>query len=274
MKLNPMIKRNQVSDTCSIAQIHGLDEHDPWQTKPKQKELDEAESKKRLEEAGVTPIDIPSEGPPFEDLYDNEDMRIANENSMSIFWRMVVPNQRLIRIVELEPTVTKIALAARNNRLGCWLAFTSKRVGKRVSEKLRSAGIDNDFHSCDIFGNQIGDDVAVNNIIVAHARPWNAIEGDDRFADLKPEEFFYCLIENSNDVLIYFVPESFWNEHKTVFNGELGFENLNKRFSTSLFDKPYAYKSWHDLDGTRNLLNSFGFRENLFFQNFIYESDL
>ncbi len=252
----------------TIGEIHDLLNNDLWKPatisdeKKYQDEISRIQEKilDELRKEGVIPEDKDTDDI-FVDPDDDEDLTIAKESSASLFWRMVVPNRRLIEIVTLEPTLPKITLAAKNNKNGCWVAFTSKRVAQRIGKSLQNSGIVNDIHTCDVFGNLTE---IVSETINAW-RPWHQF-GDK--SDIEAKEFFYA-IDFQPDIRVFFVPVVYWDRHQQIYHGDLGIGDLPSFILDPTL--PYCYVSRLDLASTKAFLSHHGFRENLVFQAHINE---
>src|ERR1035437_650050 len=164
----------------SIAKLNNIEEVDGW-AKPHslkkivQDTMQDAMDKiiDRMKKKGKIPEVVASSS--FVDPEDDEDLTI-NSDVMSVFWRLVIPNKRLIDIVAEEPSITKLGLMARNNVTGCWIAFTSKKIAKRIADSLMTKNIVVDCHFCDKKGNIING----NNINVNGSNRVGAIFPDDR----------------------------------------------------------------------------------------------
>jgi hypothetical protein len=100
----------------------------------------------RMKKEGKIPENSPVvDAASFVDPENDEDLTIDSD-VMSVFWRLVIPNKRLIDIVAEEPSITKLGLVARNNTAGCWIAFTSKKIAKRIANSLMTKNIVVDCH--------------------------------------------------------------------------------------------------------------------------------
>jgi hypothetical protein len=245
----------------------------------------------RMKKEGKIPEVVASS---FVDPEDDEDLTI-NSDVMSVFWRLVIPNKRLIDIVAEEPSITKLGLMARNNAAGCWIAFTSKKIAKRIADSLITKNIVVDCHLCDKKGNINGNNINVNGsnrvgalfpddrnnnhtntietkIRVEEWRPWKK-SGDKTENPYRAEEFFYCLTVYSDMIKVYFVPESYWNENRKIFKGSLNIDSLIKSYLT-LTDKSYCYTSTRSELNVQAELFQSGFRENLLLNAYINENEL
>ncbi len=271
----------------TIAELHDLEEVDPWQSleiSELKKLMDEqaAQEKELLDEMfkrGMIPSPVPPPSEPqdelvpeFQDPDDDEDPTILGESSLTLFWRLNVPNKRLKEIVDLDPDLVKIVLNAKNTSAGCWFAFTGQKIANRVANALNNQGIFTSIDTCDIKGNQIELDIFVDQVTISEWRPWKPI-GPQIDVILKPEEFFYCINQEGRNARACFVPETYWNEHRKVFDGALGIDVLLHGFDP-VEGKPYSYQSWRDLNEAKAMLNRVGFRENMIFHAYVNEEIL
>jgi hypothetical protein len=113
----------------TIAELHDLDENDPWQS-PESDKKRLVDARKQLQDKifdGI-PQDAIDEPDVFVDPEDDEDLTIHVESSLSLFWRMVVPNKRVIDIVDLDPNILKITMVAKNNIIGCCLRLQIEKL--------------------------------------------------------------------------------------------------------------------------------------------------
>jgi len=129
-----------MSGNQTIAEIHGLIETDPWQA-----------PHDRPHQSGESP---PQSDVPFVDPPDDDDPTIQSD-SLTIFHRMVVREKRLFQVVAIDKTIPILAICMRNSRSGCWLAFTSLRVARRISTELVTAGFVVELEVCDLAGKLI-----------------------------------------------------------------------------------------------------------------------
>jgi len=267
----------------TIAELHDLEGSDPWQSleiSVLKKLMDEQaeQEKKLLDEMfkrGMIPAPVPPPEPEdelvpeFEDPENDEDPIILEESSITLFWRLTVPNKRLKEIVDLDSDIVKIVLNAKNTSMGCWFAFTGTKAANRVADMLNSHGITSVIETCDIKGNQIDLGVFVDQVTISEWRPWKPV-GPQVDVVLKPEEFFYCINGEGKGARACFVPETYWNEHGKGFDGALGIDVLLHGFE-AVADKPYSYRSWHNLKEAKTVLDRLGFRENMIFHAYVNE---
>lgn len=263
----------------TIEQLYALEQDDPWK-------IEESSDEKRLmdemakiqeeifdhfKKEGLFPPAIePDADMGFVDPEDDEDLRISFENSLTQFWRVVVPNRRIIELVAFDPTLPKIALVLQNNAAGCWMAFTSRRIAQRVVKTLDDQGIFVTSHTCDITGTPVGADTpARNKTQVDEWRPWKPVGPVG--ADPEPKEFFYCLADYDGTTEVYIVPESYWNENHTIFDGDLGItKSVKSHLSATAI--PWCFTGNHrDMLTTKAFLDQIGFMENLLFQVYVNE---
>jgi len=208
------------------------------------------------------PVSQPS---PFVDPPEDEDLTIRDQSSLSIFYRVAVVGSRLSDLIAIDPTIPTITIAMRNYRHGCWVAFTSQRVAKRIAAAIQQHGLIANQTICGLDGSRI-QPRSTDRIRVDEARPWN---GDVGSFTPAPDEFFYCIARYDQTVRAFFVPESYWNRHQVMFDGPLGIDQLLSQYlmpeSTS-----GIYTAKHgDLAWIKRCLDDAGFRENLLFQSYI-----
>lgn len=140
----------------SLAEIYGLIENDPWQEPvdeqklAAEKDLDALQKRilDRLKEAGCF------EKPSF-DPTEDDDPTIVQESTLTMFWRLTVHGRRMDEVLAVEPSIEKIALTFKNTKIGCWIAFTGKRVAARIEASLNDQGMLTQLSVCDIHGKVI-----------------------------------------------------------------------------------------------------------------------
>jgi hypothetical protein len=91
----------------------------------------------------------------FIDPPEDDDPTIIEECSLTSLWRLEIHDKRLSQIIELEPSLVKIALAFKNTFTGCWIAFTGKRIASKIENSLNAQGIEAELTNCDVEGNLI-----------------------------------------------------------------------------------------------------------------------
>ena len=265
----------------SIAEIHNLTEETDEFIKPPSMEkmienvlqdtLNEAIDKMKKEGT------IKDEPPPivasdvFVDPDNDEDLSIHSD-VMSVFWKMVVLDKRLIDMVIEEPSLKKVAMLGRNNSVGCWFAFTSKKIANRIADSLIAKNFTIDLYLCDAQGNQKGSFIErTNKVDIEEWRPWKPT-GTQTETPYKAEEFFYALCIEGKTIKVYFVPEIYWNEHKKIFDGELNIDHFFKGRQVPLDKKnDYCYTSTQRELDIYAFLDHAKFRENLLFNAYINE---
>ena len=176
----------------------------------------------------------------------DDDPTIVAESIWTLFWRVSVSDKRIIEIIELEPSISKISISFKNTRDGCWIAFTGKRIANKIEARLNAQGIVTHLQSCNIHG------------------------GID---DLEPIDhgtgagsFYYCIGEYGNQVKVWFVPVCYWNDHETVCDIDL--DEMLSQFKPT--EVSYCYQALgRDMLQAKAFLDRKGFRENLLFQAFI-----
>jgi hypothetical protein len=229
----------------SIATIHGLHEHDPWKTEddPLAQQADDIQRgiTRRLMDEGFF------DEPAFVDPPDDDDPTIPIESSLPQFWRLTIFNRRMSDVLKVEPSLKKLSLAFKNTSLGCWIAFTGKRIASRFEATLKAQDFSTSLSICDIMGEPTGGG-SVND---------------------KAEHFFYCIADYGRDIRVFFVPVTYWNEHADVLRSDLGIADLIKDRMIAT-DLAYCYHAiQQNMLDAKVFLDRLGFRENLLFQAFI-----
>lgn len=138
----------------TLAELYELTDYDPWQP-PVDPERQAAEQKlealqqrifDQLQKAGM--FDKPSFDPT-----ENDDPAILEDSSLTMFWRLTVTNRRISDVMVIEPAIEKLSVSLRNTTLGCWIAFTGKRIADRIEIALNNHGMITQLAACDINGN-------------------------------------------------------------------------------------------------------------------------
>lgn len=240
-----------------LAELYDIEQDDPWQT---------FEAK----EYPPLPEILEAQWADFVDPDNDDDPTITDQSMMSLFWRITVPGIRLSEVVSFVPELPKIGLTLKNFYAGCWVAFTSRKVAMRVAATLEAWGMLVVVVPCDIHG--VGHPEKFEDTVqVKGARPWNKNSDDE---DLSGKEFFYCIASYDDEIRAHFVPETFWNAHQMVFDGDLGLDELLEN-SFKITDLPCCYVAWRDdMAAAKRVLDHLGFRENLMFQAYVNEQSL
>lgn len=272
----------------SIENMHDLVENDKWVKAPSLEKLmddalekagkeliekwkkegkfrDTTETNHAADENPIVAADV------FVDPETNEDMSFES-GSMTVFWRLVILDTRLIDIVTADPSIRKLGLNGGNTAAGCWIVFTSKKIAAGFANKLTKAGYIVDCHLCNKNG-ETNDGIIgkrPTKVEVSNWRPWNKTgnKSDDAY---KANEFFYCITVDKKQINVYIVPESYWNENKKVFKGELNIDNILQGFTK---ENTYKFISPREELQTQAFLDKSGFRENLVFNAYINEVGL
>lgn len=77
------------------------------------------------------------------------DLTISGADSMTAFHRLIVINGSLNDLFAVDSSLHLVAVEMRNDSGGCWLAFTSFRVARRVLTTLVAAGFSVTSDICD-----------------------------------------------------------------------------------------------------------------------------
>lgn len=260
----------------SLAELYGLDEDDPWKSEDSdEKKMQDKLAQKqteffdKLRKEGVIQEQTSEKEEEFVDPPDDEDRTVAEKSSMTVFWRMVVPNRKLSEIIGFDVAFLKVAFTAKNNLAGCWVVFTSGKIAKRITTTLVANGIPAEVYLCDIKGNLISK--VENKVVVTGSRPWMPISEPN--GNAAANEFFYCLADYDGTIKVFFVPENYWNERQQIFDGDLGITDMLKGRVTPTA-LPYCYTAWRDMSLVKQSLDCLGFRENLIFQAYVNEQGL
>lgn len=227
----------------SIAEIHGLDEHDPWQRPGVEDELEKRKEALQRKIADRWAKDgLIKEAEPFCDPPDDYDPSILEGSSLATVWRLTVYDRRLIDI--MTPSIMKVTLAFKNTGRDCWLAFTGKRIAMRFEAALNADGILTRLTMCDIHGKTSG-------------------------GAKKSDDIYYCIAEYDHGIYAFFIPSSHWDAHESVFEGDLGITDRLKDLMQPT-ERSYCYRARSsDMLIIKATLDRMEFRENLLFQSFI-----
>lgn len=241
-------------DDQSIAHLHGLDQHDPWQTEAHRQRSMMAERWRQFVDDGEqNDVVVPSGT--FIDPPDDERLLICERRAT--FWRITVAAHRLSGVLSVAPLLEKQVVAMRNNQAGCWLAFTSRRIAQKIVQHLREHGVCGLLEACNWHGNVI--ELGEVQPLPPEWQP--AIEAT---------RVYYCCIHNDKVVHAFFVPEDYWTARHRVYEGGLPLAAVvAPMFSPT--ERSYCYVSRGDLLLAKTFLDRRGFRENLLFLAHINE---
>jgi AhpD family alkylhydroperoxidase len=136
----------------TIAELHGLREHDPWDRRTDRQKAQDA-FRQQLRDALQDPA--PFVMPAFVDPPDDDDPSIR-DGSPRVFHRLTISDHKLAALLTREPNLISIAVAACNTCRGCWVALTSHRIAGQMAERLRAQGLAVELESVNSSGVPVG----------------------------------------------------------------------------------------------------------------------
>lgn len=225
----------------TIGDLHGLDQNDPWQRSCTPTEQGrEAISRRWFDIAKQLPNDEPS----FVDSPHDESMTIGERPQC--FWRITVTNHCLGDLVEMLPSLRSISYTMRNNKAGCWVAMTSRRVAQRSVQLLCEFGVQARIDTCNEAGNAL------------------------QACKQQPGTIMYCIGVYRDGVRGCFVPRDFWERHHCMSDDIALADRLKRDFHPT--ELPYCFRTDLPLPEAKQLLDNMGgFQESLLVQALVNE---
>lgn len=133
----------------TIAELVGIDQHDPWDRRSDdRKEIDAR--RKVMIEAALAARDAAGKAPFVDPPIDDS---LAFKGRGSYFARLKIPGHPLSEIIALEPSVRDVAIVMRNHTEGGWFIVNSRRVAQRLTISLCEKGFPVQLESVDETGN-------------------------------------------------------------------------------------------------------------------------